>query len=86
MKRLNRSAVDGILNLEVPMGLIERRVPKALTLNTVLPHRFTSSDLSPHHPSSHSRGGEEGRDAETKQKRMENITEKVKVEKGGLER
>ncbi len=78
MKRLRQSTVDGTLNLEVPMGLIEKRVPKALTLNTVLPHCFTSSDLSPHDPSFHSRGGEDGRDSETKQKRKENITERRK--------
>lgn len=53
------STVDGILNLEVPARVIEKRVPKALTRNTVLPRRFISSDLSPHHPSFHSEGEEE---------------------------
>lgn len=62
MERMRQNTVGGILNLEVPMGVTEKRVPRALTLNTVLPHRFTSSDLSPHHPSFHSRGGEEGRE------------------------
>lgn len=71
MKRLRHSTVNGILNMEVPMGLIDKRAPKALTLNTVLPCRFTTFDLSPHHPSFHSRGREGGRNSETKQKKKE---------------
>lgn len=78
-KRLRPRTVNGTMNVEVPMGVIEMRVPKALTLNTGLPHRFTSSDLSPKHLSFHGRGAEEGRDSETNQKRMENIKRRRKL-------
>lgn len=44
MKRLRHSSVHGILNMEVPMGLTDMRAPKALTLDTVLPRRFTTFD------------------------------------------
>lgn len=94
-RQRRQSTIDGILNLEVPVGVIQSRAPKALTLSAVLPHCFTSSDLSPHDLSFHSRGGE-GRNSETKQKKKENMTERRKhgnknstvqsVEKGGRER
>lgn len=34
-----------LLNTEIPMGLINKSAPNALTLNTVLPHRFTTFNL-----------------------------------------